>query len=446
MEDNIKLPNYVTEKRGIEIKTAQVDPEDPKSFTVSEEEGARLRSIAMSNSNVITVPQNYNIPDNIHNLICYDAAKKNNEKYQKESEEFTNSVISDNATKEILDEAEATTNLSQFDFGDITEYLNKLEDLSFLEAVSYKKKVDAEIARWKSCESMLKAISELKLDDTTNRELMKINAMEDYKFMESVEDFESHYDANMSKLQKISDKLVSIVDTHKHEMDSTRFLTNEMVHLMKGKLAKLDPSGMNYEYNRSRMETVKNAFENRLDLSYLKNKFEIYLKTNKNNIKKDFKDNANLLNSNRRSKVINDLIRFFNEDIVYALYNQLMGIFCGGTSETYLMMAFIAKVMNTEKKTSKDVWAKVFVLNMSDIYNDIFDIEMVDKDSYTDQVAHAFFTSAYEFVKKNSLIKVLNPSISFGLKPTVRKIKNDCEIAANNAGVVIAPAEDATVF
>ena len=442
--ENTNLPNYVTENRGIEIKTAKADPNTPNTFTVSEEEGARLRAMAMNNSGSEMTPEmqaamgmvsgNYSqqIPDRVHNYICYDEAKKNNEKYRQEAEEFTNSVISDNATKEILDEAEATTNLSQFDFGDISEYLTKLEGLSFLEAVSYKKKVDAEIARWKSCESMLKAISELRLDDTTNRELMKINAMEDFKFMESVEDFESHYDENMDKLLKISNKLVAIVNAHKHEMDSTRFLTNEMVHLMKGKIDKLDPNDMNYDYNRTRMETVKNAFENRLDLSYLRWKFETYLMTNKNNIKKDFRDNAALLNGGRRSKVINDLIRFFNEDIVYSLYERLMYTFSDDTAATYLMMGFIAKIMNTEKKTSKDVWAKVFVLNLSDIYNNIFDID-IENYEYIDNIKESFYLVIKRFLVHFKLDKMLNPGIAFGLKtPAKKKVKtiSDEEIAS----------------
>ncbi len=424
------LPNYVTENRGIQIQTAKVDPNNPNTFTVSEEEGARLRTMAMSNSGAELTPEmqnaidmtpsgyNHMIPDRIHNYICYDEAKKNNEKYRQEAEEFTNSIVKDNATKEILDEAEATTNLSQFDFGDISEYLEKLEMLSFLEAVSYKKKVDSEIARWKSCESMLKAISELKLDDTANRELMKINAMEQYNFMDSIDDFETHYDENMDKLNQIATKLASMINEHKHEMDSTKFLTNEMIHLMQGKIDKLDPSGLNYQYNKSRMEIVVDAFQNRLNLDYLSNKMDIYLKTNKDNIKRDFRENAALLNNGRRSKAINDLIRFFNEDITYAIYERLMSAFHDDVNATYLMMGFLAKVMNTEKKSSRNVWVKVFALNLSDIYNNIFDIEDA---SYMEKVTNTFYAKIATFLKNQKFNKSLNNGISFGLKTPVKK-------------------------
>lgn len=452
--DNTKLPNYMTDNRGIQINSMERDPENPNIFTVSEEEAARLRAMAMSNNGSEMSPEmqaamgmvngeyDQKIPKNIHNHICYDEARKNNDKYLSEAAEFTNSIVEDNATREILDEAEATTNLSKFDFGNIDEYLVKLEDLSFLEAVSYKKKVDSEIARWKSCKSMLKAISDLKLDDTVNRELMKINAMEEYKFNDSIEDFESHYEENLNKLTQIAEKLVSLVNSHKHEMDSTSFLTNEMIHLMKVKLDKLDPSENNYTYTKNKMETVIAAFQNRKDLTFLKYKLEMYLKTSKSNIKRDFRENATLINSGRRPKCINDLIRFFSEDIVYALYERLMYAFSDDVYAVYLMMGFLAKVMNTEKKTSKDAWAKVFILNLSDIYNNIFDLEAGPRSVYMQSIEDVFYPLIAKFLATQKIKEKLTRGASFGLKIPAKKKKSEIEEDI----VTVAPSEEASVF
>lgn len=429
------LPSYMTDNRGIRLNSIQRDSKNPNTFRVSEEEAERLRAMAMSNNGSDMTPEmqaalgmvngdyDQRIPKNIHNQICYDEARRNNEKYRSEASEFTDAIVQDNATREILDEAEATTNLSKFDFGEIDEYLKKLEDLSFLEAVSYKKKIDAEIARWKSCKSMLKAITDLKLDDTTNRELMKINAMEDYNFTESIEDFESHYEENLDKLIKISMKLVEMINSHKHEMDSTRFLTDEMIHLMQVKLDKLDTTALNYEYNKLRMETVINAFQNRRDMSFMQYKLETYLRTSKANIKREFRDNEKAINNNRRTKVINDLIRFFNEDIAYAIYERLMYAFNDDIYATYLMMCLLAKIMNAEKKTSKDVWAKVFALNLSDIYNNIFDIDILSdgEDSYLTKVNKVFYPIIKDFLKTQKLPKLNNRS-AFGLKTPNKKM------------------------
>jgi hypothetical protein len=272
---------------------------------------------------------------------------------------------------------------------------------------------------------MLKAISDLRMDDEVNRELMKINAMEENDFLESIDDFESNYDTNLGKLEKISSKLISIVNSHKDEMDSTKFLTDEMIHLMEGKFNKLDPEGLNYEYNKAKMETVINAFKNRRNLEYLDYKLGIYLKTSKDNIRRDFRN----CNGNNRAKFLNDLARYFSEDILYALYERLMCAFGDDAKAVYLMMGFLAKVMNTEKKTSKDIWAKVLILNLADIYNNIFDIDLCEdgEDSYIMKINKIFYPRIKWFLNNQKGIKVNNWEINFGVRTPVKKKKEIIE-------------------
>ena len=397
--------------KGFTFESAKMNPDG--SFTISEEDAARVRAMAMNNNQGLTpemqqamgITNDYDqkVPDRVHNYICYDKASKDNEKFKEEANKFINEVIDDNATKDILDEAEATTKLSNFDFGDIGEYLNRLEELSFLEAVSYKKKVDSEIARWKSCQSMLKAISDLRLDPGANREIMKINAMKDYEFDNTIEDFESHYEENLDKLEKIAAKLLEVVNRSKDVMNSTKFLTDEMVHLMSGKLSKLDPNGLNFSFNQDKMKTVINAFQNRHDLEYMRNKFNLYLVTQKNNIKKAFKDDGPMIRNGRGTKVINDLRRFFSKDIFSNLDSTFLEIFEDNLDVCYLMMWMISKIMHNEKKSSNDTWAKVFVLNISDIANGIFDIDGITSEEYKKQIKDCFFESSVDFLKKNKL-------------------------------------------
>lgn len=432
------MENTVNEK-GVIINTIE-DPDNPGTFRVSEEEGKRLREMAMSSEGNMA-DYTDQIPDRVYNHICCDEANRNIEKYQQEAKEFTNNIVQDEATREILDEAEATTSLKAFDFGDIDEYCEKLSSLSFLEAVSFKKKIDVEIARWKSCKSMLKAVSELRVDDTVNKELMKINAMEKYDFLESIDEFESQYEENLGKLEKISSTLVSIVDSHKDEMESTRFLSNEMIHLMKVKIDKLNPSDMNYELNKRKMNIVVEAFENRLDLEYLTGKLSAYLLSSKTNIRRDLRTSK----EHRRAKFLNDLARFFSEDILYALYERLSCAFTDDMKAVYVMMGFLAKIMNSEKKTSRDVWAKVFILNLSDIYNNIFDIEELGEGecSYLMRIRDAFYPKLKEFLESQKDIKINNWEINFGVKTPSTKKKSD-EISEYSAIPATIDEDDST--
>lgn len=381
------------------------------SFRLSEEDAERVRASAMQNSNNNLTQEikksmessstynNSEIPENIHNAIALDEAKHKKAHYREESTKFTDSIISDNATKEILDEVEATTKLSSMDFGNIDEYLNQLSQLSFLEAISLRKKVDTEIASWKSCRASIDAIAQLKLDDNINREIMQNNTMSEYDIDTTVEDFDKCYEGNLDKLNRIAETLGKIITEHKSEINSTSFLTNEMVSLMQKKVAKLDPAAQNYEFNKIRMERVIRAFQNRMSLVYIHDKLETFLKTNKKYIKKRFRDDKSKIQSYQRTKPINELVRFFNNDMIYNLYETLANIFMKDYDKVYLMLVFLAKVMNTEKSTGNNAWIKVFILNISDINGGIFDIG--NSEEYFENFDHIITPVIDEYFTKN---------------------------------------------
>ena len=121
-----------------------------------------------------------------------------------------------------------------------------------------------------------------------------------------------------------------------------------------------------------------------------------------------------------------------------------MYIFNDDTRVVYILFGFIAKVLNTEKKTSKDVWAKVFALNLSDIYNNIFDIDINKdgEDNYCEKIYKTFDPIVWNFTGNNRYVTALNFGITFGLK-TAEKKKPDHFDTDN---ISVAPGEEATVF
>lgn len=385
------------------------------TFTISEEDAARVRMMAMQNSNggddlppemqqalnMAGGSDDYDqkIPDNIHNAICYDEAKKNNEKYKEEIGKYTNSIIHDNATRDILDEAEKTSEIDKLSMEDLDAHLRYVSGMSFLEAISYKKKIDAEIARWKSCKSMLKAVTDLKLDDKTNRNVMLANTLDEYKMDKSVEEFNEVYDSTIDHLSKVSGKLVEIVESKKDDMGSTKFMTNEMIEVLIHKIEKLDPNGKNYEFYKKQLETVLNATKDRTNLIFMLTKFESFLKSNKVNVRRELNDNMNAFKTGQRTKTVTDLIKFFDENITANLYHMLVDTFEGDYTSAYILMSFIARIMSSEKKSSRDIWAKWFVLNISDIKSGIYDIG--EPSEYLFKVRDLFLPKLQEFIKEN---------------------------------------------
>ena len=341
------------------------------------------------------------IPAKVHNAICYDEAIKHNEKLRKESDAHMSETIGNNSLVDILDEGSAEVRINQFDLGDITQYLEDLKTLSFFEAVSLRKKVDAEYVRWKSCNSMLNAVQNLKLDDNQNRQLMELNTLEDYNFSQSVEDFRKVYESNIDKYTQIISVLDNIINTNRQ--NSTTFLTNELLHMIDSRLANLPNTLTNYDYIIKKMNVIKDAFLHRENLQYLALKIESFLKVHRKKIKITFKNDSKELNNGKRTKIINELIRYFSKDIADGYYRQLMKIFHNDFDSVYLMTYFLMKIMNSEKETGKNTYAKVFIMNLSDINAGIYDYDESHGIDYENEIGVYFIHPIVTFLDSNNI-------------------------------------------
>ena len=353
------------------------------------------------------------VPKEVHNNICYDEARRNIKSLEKETEEDLNNRIPNNAVKEILNEGDSEDIINQFDLGDITEYLETIKSLSFFEAASLLKRVDKEYVRWKSCYNMLNAIKNLKLDDSQNRQLMEVNALDQFEFSESMEDFEKVYDTNINKFEQII-KILKDITNQNNGNSTTSFLTNEIVALLEKKMDKLPTNVTNYEYTIRKVTTIVNAFKNRLDVKYLLNKYLTYLTTQKSKIKRFFKDDAKSIQQEKKTKVMNDLVRNFSTGIAYGYLNQLNKIFNDNSDAVYLFTNFLMKTIKSESNTGNDTWVKVLVMNLSDIEGKVFDLD--DPDKYLEKINDSFYNITINFLGQNKL--TLNKhTITFGISP-----------------------------
>ena len=350
------------------------------------------------------------VPARMHNWICYDEATKNNEKLRKESEEYMQKTVGNKSVEDILDEGNYKDRLSQFDLGDISDYLEYLKGLSLFEAINLRKRIDEEYTRWKSCKNMIKAVRDLRLEDNQNRDLMLINTLNKYDFSETADQFDAVYESNMEKFEQMIKVLQEIID--KNQTQSTQFLTNELIHLIDSKSENLPEDATNREFILKKMEVIRAAFADRTDLTYLDNKYTTFLEVNKKRIRKEFKDSAKTIQSRRRTKYINDLVRLFSEKIAYGYYAEIMKCFHDDTDCVYLFTYFLMKVMQNDKQNGKNTWVKVLIMNLSDIHAGIYDIG--DGSGYEDKISNTFYGVTKDFINKNK-ISLNCYGTSFGL-------------------------------
>ena len=322
----------------------------------------------------------------INMMIAGDKLKelktKMNEEIEKTSpDEMTNDVLTTAADDNII--------YKNYDMSDLDKYMEKINTMSMLEAVSLKNSVTKELNRLESCHTMVKTVANLRdnfdvvspgkepsaidhknAGTNVNKDIMTANYLDDYGYQESADEFNKLYDVYQPKLTALIETLNKHIDECSKQAASTKYMTNDFLHIINKKINNMKSTDMNYDYNMKKLQMLKTAFENRTDLTYLKNKLEVFSK-NKTHLKNlakamngTFSDITSKLNGNFAKKTMSAFIKEIDDNFVGDMYYNI----------TFLY--FLNYVCTSEAKTYADAWVKIFVLNASDIHNDIWDLDI----------------------------------------------------------------------
>lgn len=325
----------------------------------------------------------------------------------------------------------AADKLTRHDFGDISIYLSRLSELSFFEAYDLKQRVDGEILRLKGCKDSINCFRGLQ-GDNINTKIMITNALNSSGYGDmSIEDFEAKYEELMAMLKSISDALVTIIDSRKEVMSHTRYLSTEMTILLEKKLAELDKSDVNYDYKRKVLEKKIEAFRDRTNYDWIKNRISTFLQSSRKKfrqmVKRDF---IPALNAHRMPEPVANLVKVFGEDTIVDLWNILLrsGIFI---DEMYVWFIILSKAIENDKNGSS-VWAKLFILNASDYCNGVYDLETPEEYS-----AHLFELNEILVIETEDCEHLVNipgkedpTKFTFGLKVPEHILNHINEIRA----------------
>ena len=390
----------------ISMGDVTVHKEGHKEIQISEAERNRLTAMAKQakeNGGNASINSSYTdylakVPakqDNYINMaIASDKLKelktKMNEEIEKTSpNEMTNDVLSTAADDNII--------YKNYDMSDLDKYIEKISTMSMLEAVSLKNSVTKELNRLESCHTMVKTVANLRENfdvvapvkeptlmdkknagTNVNKDIMTANYLDEYGYKESADEFNKLYEAYQPKLIQLIETLDAHIEDCGAQAASTKYMTNDFLHIINKKINNMKPSDINYDYTMKKLQVLKTAFENRTDLTYLKNKLENFSK-NKTHLKNlakamsgTFSDVASKLNNNFATKTMSAFIKeideYYNGDMYWAI----------------TILYFLNYVCTSEAKTNNDAWVKIFVLNTTDIHNGIWDLDMSTYDYGTE--------------------------------------------------------------
>ena len=330
------------------------------------------------------------IPAKQHNMITMQSAGDKLKEMKEEMNEEIKNNSGDVATSDILSDAANDHILyKDYDMEVLDQYMTKIESMSLLECISLKNSVAKELNRLESCHTMLKAVDDLRENfdfvapgkeittmDRKNagtdvdKQIMSANYLDQYGFTENADEFTKLYDAYQPKLKELTEKLAAHISECGKDAASTTYMTNDFLHIIDKRLNNMKSDEMNYEYTSARLETLRNAFSNRTDISYLKNKLRLFT-----NNKTHMKGLAKALNGTF-SGIAAKLNKNFSPITLREFVNCMEDCFENDQIKIISLLYFLNYVCTSEAKTNNDVWVKVFMLNISDIRKGIWDLDI----------------------------------------------------------------------
>lgn len=257
---------------------------------------------------------------------------------------------------------------------DLQELLDSIDSMPYIEIGGLKQRTENDVIQLQNVKQFVDTVKEI--DDPTTRKIAEANILDNVKLQTEINDFNTSYEEDMKKFGIIIDKCTAkLNEIPEEERNKTSFLSNSMVESLKYRIDKIDPNNLNYDYIVKKYNEVIHAFEYRMDHTYLIDRAKSFMSNKKNlkMIKKYLSDNG------YAKKVMKPLSVTIRIEIVKDAMEELLDI-TGSEKSTILFIIFLSKIMEKEKRSGKDSYVKVMILNLADLHNKVFDLS--DPDYY----------------------------------------------------------------
>lgn len=396
---------------------------DPETQRKIEAMAREAKEKGTSSSNGLSEDYLKMINSKQHNSITMSAAGDKVKEFNKKMNEEIIKTSPDEATTDILAET-ANDNIvyRNYDLSDLDEYINNIGQMTLFESISLKNSVAKELNRLESCHSMIKAVNDLRdnfdyvepgkepsamdrrnAGTNVDRSVMKANYLDEYGFKESEAEFNDIYTQYQPKLQNLIDKLNAHIKELSPQASSTRYMTNDFLHIINKHINNLATNNVNYNREHNKLLNLRDCFEKRTSLDWLVNKLDIFVK-NTNHLKDinrafsgTMSDIAPKLNAKFATKTMHNFVFFINS------------LWEGNYTMSLSFMYFLNYICAHEADSNLDAWVKVLLLNVSDMTNDIWDIDEVDEDTYAIDVRNRFAPALH---KIEDYIKTRNTKVN----------------------------------
>ena len=300
------------------------------------------------------------------------------------------------STDNVVKSADEAVVYGKYRFEDIEEYIEHIDEISFLEATTMIKGIDRNLNSLESMKMNLDILferdpeapvepdPETGLYVTTEQlgaSVASKNLLEQSDEMAAdANDFYANYKYNVETMNRLKTLLQKKIDAAEGQC-STKYINDEMIRMLEKRLRLLDPQEPNYEWRKRRFTNILAAFSDRNNLNYLQNRATTMLQNKAfvRDLKRELKD--------YKTRHLKALKRIAKLDQL-SLIEYYLGCCMNSSVAGATLMIILNKIALAEVRSGNDAWVKVLVLNIVDIHKRFYDIG--DGSKYLEKITDSF--------------------------------------------------------
>lgn len=324
---------------------------------------------------------------------------------------------------------------------ELDAYIKDIENLSYLELVSLRNQMHGNIERIESCKAAMDQLKSAAVQ--LNSAAAMANCLDHYGIDLTADEFYEMYGLYMPKMKQITDLCSISIKGIGPRANSTKYMTGNMILVLEKRLFSLDSTNAANASRIKELTTNIDIYKNRTDFTWIGKKL-----TNMIQNKKQLRLMVKALASGTVSDIFGTLAQHFAPVNLGGFVTYLQDRLEYEDGDILALLYCLNRILDVKASGGEETWVKVFVLNISDIMGNIYDLKVTAEElqESLDSMLNTLLPQATQYLFGTRKIKINASIMDFYHKLREKYIE---AINAENAKLKAqqeAEAEDAAIL
>ena len=362
-------------------------------------------------------------------------------------EEPRHDVLQDVEGETKIDPSEAENELyKKYGLNELDEYINGIGDLSYLELIALRNQMHGNIERIESCKAAMDQLNSAAAK--LNSAAAMANCLDHYGIDLTSDEFFEMYGLYMPKLRQIIDLCTMHIKGIGSRANSTKYMTANMVLVLEKRLYALDNTNPENASKIKELATNIHIYNNRTDFEWIGKKLSNMIQN-----KKQLRMMAKTMSSGTISDMFGSLARHFAPVNLGGFVTYMQDRLEYEDGDILALLYCLNRILDVKVSGAEETWVKVFVLNISDIMGNIYDLKVTaaELEESLDDLLANMLHQASQYLFGTRKIKINAQIMDFYAKLREKyieaineenaRVKKQQEMEAEEAAIMAAQGE-----